>query len=360
MTASKQSITDSILLSIARDRGIFYAPRESREGLISALSLLPYGYDDLEVILDHRATAPRTEKRMSVTLRGAINIEDIKAVCSEYRDAAPPEERVSTSQDGTNKFTATVNYPELDYNKTRLLQRREKEADIEFIVRDDETIVRMPANPKARAVTDGLKAALENRMAAQLVTEEIDVSGLATPDLRTQFFTSLIGRMQGYQLHDVMDVKIESKLYGPNTETLDDSDEPEEFISETEAEAKEAMMSVVENIAIKGSLLLNTPEYQQLRQKGFYITSIQWTARQKDTPFDILEFEAGFEFPREGKGFKYNVRGVYRNINGTPTKTRREIPKDQRAGFFTLIERTARRVLSELIQKTNEAGEDED
>ena len=31
LIASKQSITEGILLSIARERGIFYAPRETRE-----------------------------------------------------------------------------------------------------------------------------------------------------------------------------------------------------------------------------------------------------------------------------------------------------------------------------------------
>jgi hypothetical protein len=155
--------------------------------------------------------------------------------------------------------------------------------------------------------------------------------------------------MDGYTLNDVMDVKIESKLNSAPTdlETPDD----EEADTDTDLAARAAMLAVVENIALKGSLLLNSVEYQQLRQKGFYITNIVWTVKQNEAPNDILEFDAGFEQPREGKGFKYNVRGVYRFLNGTYNKTIRQIPKDQRPPYFSLIEKTARDVLKKLLEQ---------
>ena len=349
LIASKQSITEGILLSIARERGIFYAPRETREVLIGNLSLLPYGYADLNLILDHRATIQRTEKRTSITFNASLNMEDIKAVCAEYRDTTK-DEKVTTQQDGTNKFTATINYSELDYSKTRLLQRRDKEADIEFFVKDNETTVRLPSNPKARAVIEALKTALDQRIQGSIQAEEIELTSLKTPEARTTFFTSLISQLSGYKLHNVMDVKVESKLHdpAPDLEDVDAEDEDEGEETDEGLAAKETMLSVVENIALKGSLLLSSPEYQQLRQKGFYITSIVWTAQQVESPNDIVEFDAGFELPREGKGFKYNVRGLYRNINGTPTKTLRQIPKEQKPPYFSLLEGTARRVLKSL------------
>src|ERR1035437_2242854 len=206
LIASKQSITEGILLSIARERGIFYALRETREVFIGNLSLLPYGYADLNLILDHRVTIQRTEKRTSITFNASLNMEDIKAVCAEYRDTTK-DEKVTTQQDGTNKFTATINYSELDYSKTRLLQRRDKEADIEFFVKDNETTVRLPSNPKARAVIEALKTALDQRIQGSIQAEEIELTSLKTPEARTTFFTSLISQLSGYKLHNVMDVK---------------------------------------------------------------------------------------------------------------------------------------------------------
>src|SRR5580698_4748997 len=86
LMASKQKITEGILLGIARQRGIFCSPREPREPLVDYLSVLPYTYDDLDTILGHRAAAQRTEKRTSIRLAGAISLEDIKAVCAEYQE----------------------------------------------------------------------------------------------------------------------------------------------------------------------------------------------------------------------------------------------------------------------------------
>jgi hypothetical protein len=358
LMASKQRITESILLGFARERGIFCSPRESRESLVDYLSLLTYTYADLDTILGHRAATQRTERRMSIRLRSVVNLEDIKAVCAEYKaSVAEGDEKVVTRQDGTNKYTATVNYSELDYSKTRLLQRREKEAEIEFFIKDHETIIRMPANPKAQSVVDRLKQSLDVRAQCAIPSEAIELTHLKTPEARTRFFTSLITSIPGYKMENVTDIKVESKLHDYPPDINEDGDEELNEADETALEdkaAERAMLSVVENIALKGQGLLSSSEYQQLKEKGFFITNIVWKSRQLDNPYHIIEFDAGFNEPREGKGFKYNVRGVYRYVNGIHTTTLRQIPKVERPPFFDLLEQTARQVLSRLTDDSAE------
>lgn len=348
LMASKQRITESILLGIARERGIFCSPRETRESLVDYLSLLPFTYAHLDTILGHRAATQRTEKRTSIRLNTAVDLDDIKAVCNEYKEGATGgDEKVVTRQEGANQYTATVNYSDLDYSKTRLLQRRQKEAEIEFFIKDNETIIRMPANAKALSVVDALKRSLDARAQSTIPSEAIELSHLKTPEARTSFFTSLISSIPGYKLENVTDIKVESKLH----EHPPDIEEDEEDVDESSLEdkiAERAMLSVVENIALKGHGLLFAPEYQALKEKGFFITNIVWKSRQLDYPYHIIEFDAGFDEPREGKGFKYNVRGVYRNINGVHTATLRQIPKEEKPPFFDLLERTARQVLGIL------------
>jgi hypothetical protein len=353
LMSSKQRMTETILLGIARERGIFYSPREPREVLINNLSLLPYDYDDLDIILGHRETTQRTEKVTSITLRAALNVEDIKAVCSGYKEQATSDEKVTVRQDGSQKYTAKINYSELDYSKTRLLQRRNKEADIEFLIQDNETTIRMPANSKARQVVAALKDALDARAKTDIPAEAIELSHLKTPEARTSFFTSLITRLDGYQLENVTDIKVESKLHEAPADGIDDLEDDEDGreASAEDRAAGKSMLSVVENIALKGQSLLGSTEYQQLKQKGFYITSILWKSRQEHHPYNIIEFDAGFDEPREGKGFKYNVRGVYRYQNGTHTTTLRQIPKEEKAPLLTLLERTARAVIGTLVDQ---------
>lgn len=346
MMASKQRITEGILLAFARERGIFCSPRDSREALVHYLSVLHYTDADLDTILSHRASSQRTEKRTSIKLGAVISLEDIKAVCSEYREAVTgDDERVVTRQNGTNAYTATVNYSELDHSKTRLLQRREKEAEIEFFIKDNETIVRMPASPKAASVVEKLRQSLNARVQQAIPSDTIELSHVNTAEARTTFFTSLITSLPGYRLENVTDIKVESQL---SRDLDDDGDE-----DETEAEIEEkiierSMLSMVENIALKGTGLLAAPEYQQLKEKGFFITNVVWKSRQLVVPYDIVEFDAGFSEPRQGKGFRYNVRGIYRNVNGAHTSTLRQISKEDKPPYFDIIENTARQVLLDL------------
>jgi hypothetical protein len=355
LMASKQRITESILLGFARERGIFCSPRESRESLVDYLSLLTYTYADLDATLSHRAATQRTEKRMSIRLNSAVSLEDIKAVCADYKESPDGDEKVVTKQEGTNKYTATVNYSELDYSKTRLLQRRDKEAEIEFFIKDNETIIRMPANPKAQSVVDRLKRSLDVRVQAAIPAEAIELSHLKTPEARTRFFTSLITSIPGYKMENVTDIKVESKLHDHHLpDDLEEGDDEADENALEDKAAERAMLSVVENIALKGQGLLSSPEYQQLKEKGFFITNIVWKSRQLDHPYHVIEFDAGFNEPREGKGFKYNVRGVYRYVNGVHTTTLRQIPKEEKPPFFDLLEQTARQVLSGLTDDSSE------
>ena len=72
------------------------------------------------------------------------------------------------------------------------------------------------------------------------------------------------------------------------------------------------------------------------------------------TPHSIVEFEAAFEDPHEGKGFKYSVRGAKNFIGGEYTKTLRPIAKEDKQRFLSLIEQSATRVISDLNEQVEQ------
>ncbi len=41
---------------------------------------------------------------------------------------------------------------------------------------------------------------------------------------------------------------------------------------------------------------------EEASEHGFFITSITWSAKRKVSPYQIVEFEAGFEEPAPGRG----------------------------------------------------------
>ncbi|MCU1301400.1 MAG: hypothetical protein JWQ87_1684 [Candidatus Sulfotelmatobacter sp.] len=349
LASSRQRVSETALLDMARSRGIFYSPRDSRDTLASNISLLPHDHDSLKEILGKSENPNRAEKVTSITLNAKISPETIKAVVKSFSENAPSDEKVVAQSESPDKYRVQVKYTELDYAKTRLLQRRNREADIRFIIEDNKTTIRLPANPKAREIAALLKSGLDASQKTEIPAETIDISDLSA-DERTLFFTNLISTMDGYELRDVMNVKVQigSASKSPPLEDEEKNGEEHEDVAITQT-----MLSVVEDVALHGKALLVSAEYQLLKDKGFFITSITWKAQQTKSPFNIVEYDAGFEEPEEGRGFRYNVRGLYRNRDGEFTKTIQALSAAHKEEIFPIIERTALRVLVALRKKAD-------
>ena len=161
LASSKQRMTDAALLDMGSKRGIFYSPHESRDVLASNLSMLPFDYDSLAAVLGQSENPNRAEKVTSITLKTDIGTEAIKAAVNKFRDTAPSDEKVTSHAESATKYVMQVRYSELDPSKTRLLQRRTREANIRFVVENNALTIRMPATPKARSIAAAIKNELD-------------------------------------------------------------------------------------------------------------------------------------------------------------------------------------------------------
>ncbi|WP_147363627.1 hypothetical protein [Burkholderia pseudomallei] len=112
--------------------------------------------------------------------------------------------------------------------------------------------------------------------------------------------------------------------------------------------------------ALTGENLVASEMYQELKEKGFFITSITWRARQTVDPYSIVEFDAGFEDKQAAKRFRYSVHGALRFKNGSYTKHIRPIDDVEKAQLLDMIEGTARKVLAELLAKASATEPDGD
>lgn len=345
LMSAKQKIGEKVLLELAKDRGIFFSAKDSREGLISAISLLPHDYHDLNTLLEQREHSGRQEKLTSVTFPEALTVEEIKEVLKEYTAESPPDERVTFHAKGNDQVLATVKYSDIDYGKTRLIQRTPKEAGVEFHIEKDKTVIRMPANDRIRGVFGKLKDKLDTKRKKEIEAIRIEIGEFESPALRTEFFTTLISELKGFSLKNVTSVKVERLKQEPEEGELDLEDD-----QETE-EAKQEALALVKKVALKGETLLASEEYQSLAKKGFFITSIIWRSMLTKPPYPMIEFEAAFEEPMLGKGFKYFVRGAYNMVDKQYTKTIRPVDSEDKESYLTVIEDTAANAIKELRKK---------
>jgi len=353
LMSAKQRINSGVILELAKDRGIFYSSQDSREALVHSLSLLSHDYHDLNIILDHREHAGRAEKLTSVTLNAALTIDEIKEVIKEYITESPSDEKVTSHAKGTEQYVVNIKYSEMDYGKTRLVQRTPKEAGLEFHIEGEKTIVRMPSSAKAKEVFGKIKNKLDGMKKAEIQTDLIEIGEFNTSESRTEFFTSLISKLKGFNLDNVTSVKVEPIKKELNEDELDLEDD------QSKEEAKQVALALVKNVALKGETLLASDEYQSLLKKGFFITAIIWRAKQTSTPYPIVEFEAAFEEPESGKGFKYSVRGMLNFVDGEYTKTLRPISAEEKQTWLSLIEETATLTIAEIRKKLAEKGAEE-
>lgn len=342
LASAKQKLTENVLREIARERGIFYSPNDSREDLADALSLLPFTLNELVGLMDRRETSRRNEKTTTIILDAKIESDDIKAAIKEYQEEVGPTEKVDSHLKGANEVVLNVEYDEMDYSRTRLIQRQRHDATIQFVQQNGKTLVRLPASEKSQRIVENLTSRIESHRKAVVPRETIELDPEFGADERTAFFTRLMSELPGYKLKGVTNLRI-SPSKRSDSETDDDEDLDDD---EREAASRE-MLVIVRSMALTGENLMASEEYQALRKRGFFITAITWRADQTSIPYDAPHLHAEFADGEAGTGFKYSVRGIYRFQEGFYTKTARPADDVEREKLYGLLEATARKVLSE-------------
>lgn len=235
-----------------------------------------------------------------------------------------------------------VEYDEMDYSRTRLIQRQRHDATIQFVQQNGKTLVRLPASEKSLRIVENLTSRIESHRKAVVPRETIELDPDFGADERTAFFTRLMSELPGYKLKGVTNLRI-SPSKRSDTETDDDEDLDDD---EREAASRE-MLVIVRSMALTGENLMASEEYQALRKRGFFITAITWRADQTSIPYDAPHLHAEFADGEAGTGFKYSVKGIYRFQEGFYTKTARPADDAEREKLYGLLEATARKVLSE-------------
>jgi hypothetical protein len=348
LISGKQRLTASVLRELARDRGIFYSPEDSREELADHLSILPHDFHDVAGIVQKRELPHRREKTTFIRLGSQLSVEEMKEAANAYAEKAATSESVTHRPRGGTSYSVNVVYEEFNHTRTRLLQRERHDAGIDFLVENGQTVVRLPATEKARRVVAAIKETVEQKRKAKIPEETVELTRLTTPELRSKFFTRLISTLPSYKLKNVMNLKVSSLQGKSQSSSLDLDEELEDDA------AKEMFAAVVHSMALSGQNLVQSQEYKDLTSRGFFITAITWRSEQERDPYDIIQFDAGFEDRKTGTGFRYQVQGAFRAHKGAHRKSIVHVPDTEKAKLFSLLEDTARKVLAELLKEADD------
>lgn len=352
-TSAKKRISTDIILELARDRGIFLSKEEAREDLIDYLCLLPHDYYDLHSLLGHTETPSRKENSTCSAVDRKISTEELHRAILEIEQERAERfgECYIPSAFGEDRFELDVGYTEVDYSRTRLRQKRPREAKIEFEIEDDKVTIRSPANEKSKEIVTAIldKVSLNDD---DFQPREIDLSALR-PVERTLFFTNMIKCIDGYDLADVTKVDVDRRI-NPNLLPFDDNGEESE---DSLSEESDKMLGIVQHALLQGEGLLHSPEYQGLSKRGFYICNIVWLVQESTPSGNRVEFSASLSQPESGTGFRYAVRGIYRRKSDSSlTKTARPVESQEERVLRQLLEAAAWEALSQVRSIDSESS----
>lgn len=314
-----RTYSTGVLLSFLRNHRIYVSPKTERAKLIALISDQFLGWPSIHQLLEMIQTPDKKEKVTSdlISLPDS-SLDKLIGVFESVRDErdAIQQEVYTIKKNGEKTAAIEISYSEVDYAKTRLLQRRLRTLSVQLELEDGQLKVRREANDRSDSIFADFITKLEVPDSAH---KPISLAPITDAEQRTKFFIGLMNNMDGFEFFDLVYVAVDCM-------TTDDDDEQEEddesenpsdegdsdSIPQMTAEAKKLVLAAsVNSASFKGTGLLQTPEYRQLKDKGFFISAAIWKSTELKPNGRQVEFQAEFTRPRIGTGFKYQIRGLY-------------------------------------------------
>jgi hypothetical protein len=343
---SSSRISSKKLLVICRERGIFLSDECTREEVVHYMSMLPFSWSQIQEVMAEIESEDRDEKLTTCQVTARAQMEDMEQAAQKIRETRGEirAENFDVIQRTDGRLDIKVRYTEPDFQRARLIQRREREAVIEVQKKGDAFEFRHTQNERTNEIVSELLAALTPPDAPEKpVRRTIELSGIKNHEQRTKFFLNLFGGMEGFQLREVRDLKVDrlAEESGSDAEGEDDLQ-----VSEDELKA------LVRKVALFGENILLSPQYQQLAQAGFFISRAVWTSMETSGNGRLFEFEAEFKDSENATDFAYQVRGVYeRDQDGQISQTRAHVGDAEKNQLRSCLESAAYESLDDVTPK---------
>jgi hypothetical protein len=256
----------------------------------------------------------------------------IAKVLDTLRDSYADSETgaLKVSREGEQEMSVHMQYTETDLSRTTLHQKQERTAEFQIAVKDGKITVRAPSTEMGARMVADLRRAMEEETSETVDANDIELSGITDPHVRTQFFTDLMEAVPSMATETVVKVKVSSEI--------DEVSDTEEEDDETNAEIADTFAKVL-RAELDGSDLVETAEYQRLISSGFFITDVRFRSRDTHTGH-VVEFIAGFNTPASATGFHFDAASISRK-NGTENTGFRSLQGQDRHFYLQRLESAA-------------------
>jgi hypothetical protein len=344
------------LLSFARSRGIFIGHKENRDNIIKYISRWGYSWRELLSIADRINSDDHEERQSTRRVEGVDSTEQVEQVIKQIQDdrGSRLKEVYTVRKCDDYTFEIQVTHIDIDPSKQKAFQRRQVTSKFEIQKVGDRIDVRHNQNDKCKEIASQLIASLKKLANKDLKTTTIELTGIRDHVKRTAFFLALTNKVKDFRHIDVLDLKVSNRF--PDVDKKEDNGEASEDDKEHQETQEEAeIKSMVKHAALSGQGLLTSDLYKKLRETGYFITNVAWSAREVNGEARLVEFIAGFGKPVEATDFYYDVKKIYpRDDPKDREQTQAELFGKERPRLRRLLEAAAYDSLEE-VQKPDKA-----
>lgn len=344
---SQSRTTDNMLVYL-RTRGIFSAKQTPKEDLQRYVSLLNFDWNSAVQLVDtvnlHEVQDKVTNRRVEIPTNQREIIDAIQSVKSDREKSDREVFRIKQEGD---LVVVLVQYLDVDTSKSRVLQKRERELEIRFDPKAKQIHVSHTDTPRAASIVDNVLATLAiAKSKPEFRVRKIDLSSIRDHKLRLEFFIKMMRGMKTMAMKDVSSIKVDRIQSHPSGEDIDEDNEETDLAHEK-----------LKRAVLMGEQLLLTREYQELTDRGFFISSANWLVEINDGRGVSVEFHAGFSEPSDAKEFNYKVLGEYhRDDNGDMCSTRKKVSESDKIKYQSALENSAFVALAAIEEKKKNDG----
>lgn len=335
---NQKTVTNSDLRELFISRGILISKDTSRRNIALHFSRLAHDYNDYEKLAQIFGGQVHREKMASRRITTSVPLPTFESCAHELKaDLEKGGATVKVYAGSGTRMDIEIKYQKLQFNKSEFRQVVNKTAIISVQREGQDVVFHGPHNDDVREWIDQLGKTAREKSGEDLEFDDIELPTSFSAKKRSEFFTTLIKSVDGYQLADVTDVYVSH----PKPDPDDESEELDDVQSGIH----------ISKASLKGQGVLHSEELKLLEKKNFYISKIIWTSRNGNVDSDLYEFEAQFSSPEQCKAFTYLPRGFYRNLEGHDfSQTRYGFTTEDEYRLGKLIEAAARTTLARLVE----------
>jgi hypothetical protein len=313
------------------ERNVLFSAKDDKETLISYFVKNIHDYFDYKRIADMLENKNRKEPFTNSVVQSTVTKDQITKICAELKKVSSTKgESVSINVKGTT-VTISTSYVDTDYSKTELRQRTTKKAVVEVDIdeKNGTLLLRRQANDKSKSIAKDLLQNIRENTSEKIEEEQITLETISSPQARSEFFIELIQNINSYSLFDVLNVSVDIKHSEGQT-----------------------MAGTIIKATLNGKDVLQSSQFKQMHDDGFYITKIIWLSEITKEKNQTVEFFAQFDTPETCTNFKYLVRSIYeKKDSGEYKVTSRQPSLIERTDLTRKLEAASRRAMDTIAAK---------